>query len=118
MTSKKPHSFSRYVRFSNLKNNETRKGYVPVVVGVTEITEKFMVQTRLMKHPSIVSLLELSASEFGYDQQGVIQIPCEPEFFRELIDNIARKKNVIYFSSPLAVASPEYLQAFEIIGFT
>ncbi|GMH11134.1 hypothetical protein Nepgr_012975 [Nepenthes gracilis] len=70
-----------------------RKGYVPVMVGDREgVAERFMIRAQLMKHPSIIALLELSADEFGYDQEGVLQIPCEPETFRETISKLSKKR--------------------------
>ncbi|GAB2214841.1 hypothetical protein Droror1_Dr00019205 [Drosera rotundifolia] len=68
-----------------------KKGYVPLMVG-NELgaKEKFMVRTCYMTHPSIVALLELSADEFGYGQEGVLQIPCDPYRFREIISNLSR----------------------------
>ncbi|GAB2274563.1 hypothetical protein Dimus_009330 [Dionaea muscipula] len=69
--------------------NEIRKGFVPVMVG----SERFMIRTRLMMHPSIVALLELSADEFGYEQEGVLQIPCEPEYFRQTINKMLLSKS-------------------------
>ncbi|GAB2233959.1 hypothetical protein Droror1_Dr00003189 [Drosera rotundifolia] len=65
-----------------------RRGYVPVMVGNDEVTEKFMVRTEHITHPSILAFLELSADEFGYEQQGVLRIPCEPDCFREIINNL------------------------------
>ncbi|GAB2274564.1 hypothetical protein Dimus_009331 [Dionaea muscipula] len=68
----------------------TRKGYVPVMVGnELGVKEKFMVRTQYMTHPSIMALLQLSADEFGYCQQGVLQIPCEPDCFRQIISNLS-----------------------------
>lgn len=72
--------------------HEIRRGYVPIMVGkCEEEEERFMVPLRLMKHPFIIDLLQLSANEFGYQQDGVIQIPCQPLHFRLVMDNISSK---------------------------
>ncbi|KAL2892541.1 Auxin-responsive protein SAUR40 [Bienertia sinuspersici] len=69
--------------------HETRRGCVPVMVGkCEEDEERFMVPLNWMKHPFIVDLLQLSANEFGYKQEGVIQIPCEPFHFRLVMENM------------------------------
>ncbi|GAB2285597.1 hypothetical protein Dimus_020041 [Dionaea muscipula] len=75
-------------------NCEIRKGYVPVMVGTSEdqMTERFLIKTELIKHPSIIALLELSADEFGYQQEGVLQIPCQPDFFRDTIKSLSKAK--------------------------
>lgn len=53
--------------------------------------ERIMVPLKWMKHPRILSLLQLSANEFGYEQQGVIHIPCEPHQFRVLMESLSSK---------------------------
>ncbi|GAB2285585.1 hypothetical protein Dimus_020031 [Dionaea muscipula] len=74
-------------------HHEVRKGYVPVMVGDYEgVREKFMVRTQYMTQPSIVALLELSADEFGYQHQGMLQISCDPDTFREIINSLSHKK--------------------------
>ncbi|XP_021721025.1 auxin-responsive protein SAUR71-like [Chenopodium quinoa] len=89
-----------YVRLSRTDNDNedhqrdddsneggTPKGHVPVMVGMEEKeVKRFVVPTRFMKDPSIVALLQLSADVFGYDHQGVLRIPCHPEYFQKIID--------------------------------
>ncbi|GMH11133.1 hypothetical protein Nepgr_012974 [Nepenthes gracilis] len=81
-----------YLRLST-GDYQSQKGYVPVIVGDHEgMAERFMIRTQWMKHPSILALLDLSADEFGYDQEGVLQIPCEPEFFRVIIKRLSKRR--------------------------
>ncbi|XP_056692224.1 auxin-responsive protein SAUR71-like [Spinacia oleracea] len=85
-----PPRYSRLSCYDKMNNNnhqrhETQKtrGYVPIMVGkCEEEEERFMVPLGWMSHPCIVDLLQLSVNEFGYRQQGVLQIPCEPHHFR------------------------------------
>ncbi|KNA03298.1 hypothetical protein SOVF_210550, partial [Spinacia oleracea] len=82
-----------YVKLSSNNGNDdddeegTPKGHVPVMVGNIDEGElkRFVVPTGFMKDPSIVTLLKLSAAEFGYNQEGVLQIPCHPECFQKII---------------------------------
>ncbi|KAK1303557.1 hypothetical protein QJS10_CPB11g01549 [Acorus calamus] len=69
------------------KDVEVPSGYVPMMVGSgrEEEMERFMVHTELFKHPCIVILLEMAAEEFGYEQQGILKIPCDVEHFRSVI---------------------------------
>nr|GMC70683.1 auxin-responsive protein SAUR71-like [Ipomoea batatas] len=66
-----------------------RKGYIPMVVGQTEEeTERILVPTKLLKHPCIISLLELSASELGYTQPGNLRIHYDVQQFKLMLRTI------------------------------
>lgn len=71
----------------------TPKGHVPVLVGFDEDElKRFLVPTRYMNHPSIVKLLQLSADEFGFNNQGVLHLPCHPQYFETLLCNLNNNK--------------------------
>ena len=65
------------------------KGYVPVIIGDSgeQMGERFLVHVNLFKKPQFVSLLEMAAREFGYNQPGILRIPCNVEYFRHLLSN-------------------------------
>ncbi|CAL9758516.1 unnamed protein product, partial [Musa acuminata subsp. burmannicoides] len=67
-------------------HSRLRWGYVPVLVGAAAAEEeglqRFLVSVEAFKHACFVSLLEMAAGEFGYQQKGVLRIPCDPEHFR------------------------------------
>uniref|UniRef100_A0A6V7QY50 Auxin-responsive protein SAUR71-like n=1 Tax=Ananas comosus var. bracteatus TaxID=296719 RepID=A0A6V7QY50_ANACO len=50
------------------------EGHVPVCVG--EEMERFAVRAELLGRPAFVELLRRSAAEYGYEQRGVLRIPC------------------------------------------
>ncbi|KAL2892540.1 Auxin-responsive protein SAUR40 [Bienertia sinuspersici] len=92
-----PNRYSKICNYDdegrNHEKHEARRGFVPILVGTCEEEEeRFMVPLGLMKHPSIVDLLQLSANEFGYNHQGVLHIPCESHHFRGVIGSISSKK--------------------------
>ncbi|XP_020586348.1 auxin-responsive protein SAUR71-like [Phalaenopsis equestris] len=58
-------------------------GHVPVFVG--EEMERFTVRAELLGRPAFVELLRRSAMEYGYDQVGVLRIPCSAHLFRLLL---------------------------------
>ncbi|ESR50372.1 hypothetical protein CICLE_v10033958mg [Citrus x clementina] len=98
MKKKKAFSASTmYVRLTGYKlddeDHRARKGYVPVLVGQEEmVMERVLIPTKLIDHPYIVSLLELSAKEFGYHQQGLLQIPYDANCLKKMVHIITRDK--------------------------
>ncbi|KAH7679171.1 Small auxin-up RNA protein [Dioscorea alata] len=70
-----------------------RKGYVAVIVGVEdECSEKFLMQVEFLRDPRIAELLEMAAGEFGYRQQGILRIPCDAEYFRQVVAMVAKHR--------------------------
>ncbi|KAG0496255.1 hypothetical protein HPP92_000946 [Vanilla planifolia] len=71
------------------------RGYIPLLVGPgdggrDDGVERFLVHVRLLKEPSMAALLHLAAEEFGYEQEGVLRIPCCVEHFRRTVDAMCR----------------------------
>lgn len=83
-----------YMRLTRNKVEEdrARKGYVPVLVGKEAMMERILLPTKLIEHPYVVSLLELSAKEYGYEQQGLLQIPYDADCFKRIIESISKEK--------------------------
>ncbi|KMZ64016.1 hypothetical protein ZOSMA_38G01270 [Zostera marina] len=76
--------------FSPSSKNRRRKvpeGYVPVSVG--EDLERFVVSADDLSRPAFVELLRRSAQEYGYEQRGVLRIPCTVEFFHRVLDAVS-----------------------------
>ncbi|KAH7557837.1 hypothetical protein ACOSP7_027745 [Xanthoceras sorbifolium] len=62
------------------------EGHVPVYVG--EEMERFVVSAELLNHPVFVGLLNKSAQEYGYEQKGVLHIPCHVLVFERVIESL------------------------------
>ncbi|CAH1428811.1 unnamed protein product [Lactuca virosa] len=60
------------------------EGYLPFYVG--EEMERFVVSMDLLNHPLFINLLNKSAQEYGYQQKGVLRIPCQVLLFQCLLD--------------------------------
>ncbi|KAL5731458.1 Auxin-responsive protein saur71 [Ranunculus cassubicifolius] len=65
-------------------NNGVPQGHIPVYVG--DEMERFVVSAEFLNHPIFVNLLKKSAQEYGYEQQGVLRIPCRVLVFRQVLD--------------------------------
>ncbi|XP_065864962.1 auxin-responsive protein SAUR72-like [Euphorbia lathyris] len=60
------------------------EGHVPVYVG--DEMERFIVSAELLNHPIFIGLLNKSAQEYGYDQKGVLRIPCHVVVFERVME--------------------------------
>ncbi|KAL6544631.1 Auxin-responsive protein saur72 [Orobanche minor] len=61
-------------------------GHLPVYVG--EEMERFVVSAELLNHPIFVRLLNKSAQEYGYEQKGVLRIPCHVFLFERVLETL------------------------------
>lgn len=57
---------------------------------VGEEMERFVVSAESLNHPLFAELLRHSAQEYGYDQKGVLRIPCPAGIFRSILDILRR----------------------------
>lgn len=48
--------------------------------------ERFVVSAEFLNHPVFVNLLNKSAQEYGYEQQGVLRIPCHVLVFERVLE--------------------------------
>ncbi|KAF7834658.1 auxin-responsive protein SAUR71-like [Senna tora] len=60
------------------------EGHVPIYVG--DEMERFVVSAELLNHPIFVKLLNRSAQEYGYEQKGVLRIPCHVFVFERVLE--------------------------------
>lgn len=66
-----------------------RKGFVPLHVGTNdEAMERICIPLKLINHPCFVYLLDQSAKEFGYNQEGLLRISCDVDKFKDILDSI------------------------------
>ncbi|KAE8733477.1 Auxin-responsive protein SAUR41 [Hibiscus syriacus] len=78
-------SFRIAVSFSKKHGRRSvPEGHVPVYVG--EEMERFVVSAELLNHPVFVGLLNKSAQEYGYEQKGVLHIPCHVLVFERVME--------------------------------
>ena len=65
---------------------------IPLLVGTdSEAMERLTVHLKLINHPSLAYLLDESANELGYNQQGLLRIWCDVGRFQEMLDRISTR---------------------------
>ncbi|XP_076948992.1 auxin-responsive protein SAUR71-like [Bidens hawaiensis] len=82
-------SDSRFSRRSRTPKTGRRSGGVPeghLPVYVGDEMERFIVSAELLNHPIFISLLNKSAQEYGYEQKGVLRIPCHVLVFERVLE--------------------------------
>ncbi|XP_062209383.1 auxin-responsive protein SAUR71-like [Phragmites australis] len=74
---------------------EVPRGHVPIVArGGDGDGERVLVPVRLLSYPSIAELLDMAAQRYGYDQPGVLRVPCEAGHFRRVVDGAMQRCGV------------------------
>lgn len=67
------------------------KGYIPVLVGADDKeSERFLVPMKHLRHPRVADLLEMAVAEFGYEQKGILTIPCDVQYFRGVLQVVSK----------------------------
>ncbi|RVX04986.1 hypothetical protein CK203_019100 [Vitis vinifera] len=61
------------------------KGYFSVLAMGNGEPKKFLVALNYLAYPPFVKLLEAAEQEFGFDQQGVLAVPCEASELQRIL---------------------------------
>ncbi|XP_058071294.1 auxin-responsive protein SAUR71-like [Magnolia sinica] len=69
------------------------KGHLPVYVG--EEMKRFVVHAELLNRPIFVELMKISAQEYGYDQKGVLKIPCRVSVFERILEALNGRDGLV-----------------------
>ncbi|KAI4337449.1 hypothetical protein L6164_015864 [Bauhinia variegata] len=70
-------------------SNVVPKGYLAVCVG--EELKRFIIPTDYLGHQAFQILLREAEEEFGFQQTGVLRIPCEVSVFESILKMVERK---------------------------
>ncbi|GFQ04078.1 indole-3-acetic acid-induced protein arg7 [Phtheirospermum japonicum] len=64
-------------------SSSTPSGSLSVYVGLGRT--RFVIPTRFLNLPVFVALLQQAEEEFGFQTSGGLALPCEPDFFSEIL---------------------------------
>ncbi|KAI3510070.1 hypothetical protein L1887_25597 [Cichorium endivia] len=87
------------------RSGSVPEGHLPVYVG--EEMERFVVNAELLNHPIFINLLNKSAQEYGYEQKGVLRIPCHVIVFERVLEALRAGKGASHILQDLL--SDEFL---------
>ncbi|XP_062112839.1 auxin-responsive protein SAUR71-like [Humulus lupulus] len=65
------------------ENPEVPKGYVAVYVGCE--LRRFLIPTSCLSMPEFRILMDRTAEEYGFEQDGAIEIPCDEKDFQKIL---------------------------------
>ncbi|KAM5565444.1 protein SMALL AUXIN UP-REGULATED RNA 51-like [Rosa sericea] len=75
-------------------NAHVPKGYLAVCVG--EELKRFVIPTDYLGRPAFQFLLREAEEEFGFQQTGVLRIPCEVSVFEELLKMVEEDRDTFF----------------------
>ncbi|OWM82424.1 hypothetical protein CDL15_Pgr001998 [Punica granatum] len=67
------------------REENVRSGQFSVVALGNRKPEKFVIGLRYLTHPKFLELLDKAEREFGFDQTGVLIIPCEASELQKIL---------------------------------
>lgn len=88
---------------SSALSGDVPKGYLAVCVG--EEMQRFVIPTEYLGRTAFAVLLREAEEEFGFQQEGVLRIPCEVSVFESILKVVEKnKQGVCYCSSEAGIA--------------
>ncbi|KAI4330056.1 hypothetical protein MLD38_028366 [Melastoma candidum] len=70
------------------------KGFLAVCVG-KDLT-RFVIPAAYLRHPAFGMLLQEAEEEFGFQQEGVLKIPCEVGVFQKILKAVEEKRDITH----------------------
>ncbi|KAF8392787.1 hypothetical protein HHK36_021024 [Tetracentron sinense] len=70
------------------------KGFLAVCVG--KEMKRFIIPTEYLGHRAFGILLREAEEEFGFQQEGVLRIPCEVSVFEKILKVVEEKREVFF----------------------
>ncbi|XP_022886832.1 auxin-responsive protein SAUR32-like [Olea europaea var. sylvestris] len=96
---KKTLSFTESSISSSMSSEQVPKGYIAVCTG--KELKRFVIPMEYLGHQAFRVLLREAEEEFGFQQEGVLKIPCEVELFEKILKLMEEKKDVFFLNDSL-----------------
>ncbi|XP_059298205.1 auxin-responsive protein SAUR32-like [Lycium ferocissimum] len=67
--------------------NDVKEGYFAVLsVNAEEEPKRFVVELHWLTNPSFLKLLKQAEDEYGFEQKGVLEVPCRAEELQKILE--------------------------------
>ncbi|XVE91126.1 hypothetical protein DITRI_Ditri20bG0129700 [Diplodiscus trichospermus] len=70
------------------------KGFLAVCVG--KELKRFIIPTEYLGHQAFGIMLRKAEEEFGFQQEGVLKIPCDVPMFEKILNMVQQKKDTVF----------------------
>ena len=80
------------VSTSGSSSSAVPKGFLAVHVG--EEMKRFVIPTNYLSHQAFSVLLKEAEEEFGFQQEGILRIPCEVAVFENILKAVEARNSV------------------------
>ncbi|KAL4309993.1 hypothetical protein GQ457_01G024500 [Hibiscus cannabinus] len=80
----------RTLSFTDVNSEGIPKGFLAVCVG--KELKRFIIPTEYLGHEAFRILLRRAEEEFGFQQEGVLKIPCEVAVFEKILEAVQQKR--------------------------
>ncbi|KAG6771868.1 auxin-responsive protein SAUR71-like [Populus alba x Populus x berolinensis] len=71
---------------------DVKKGHFAVTAIKGEEPKRFVVNLDCLSNPDFLSLLEQAKEEYGFQQEGVLAVPCRPEELQMILEKRRRRR--------------------------
>ncbi|KAK6915210.1 Small auxin-up RNA [Dillenia turbinata] len=79
---------------SSVSNDVVPKGFFAICVG--KELKRYIIPTEYLGHQAFGILLREAEEEFGFQQEGVLKIPCEVSVFERILKIVQEKRDVFF----------------------
>ncbi|KAG5137379.1 hypothetical protein JHK82_022110 [Glycine max] len=111
----------RTLSFTDVSSTNTNQDIVPkgfLAVCVGKELKRFIIPTDYLRHQAFEMLLQEAEEEFGFQQEGVLKIPCQVSVFEKILNAVEDNKQPLdefgFNASDCEVTSPHHAQPLQV----
>ncbi|XP_061955726.1 auxin-induced protein 15A [Populus nigra] len=84
--------FDEVMEATKMVPGDVKKGHFAVTATKGEEPKRFIVELNYLTNPDFLSLLEQAKEEYGFQQKGVLAVPCRPEELQKILENRRKRR--------------------------
>ncbi|KAI5561020.1 hypothetical protein POPTR_016G092400v4 [Populus trichocarpa] len=84
--------FDEVMEATKMVPGDVKKGHFAVTATKGEEPKRFIVELNYLTNPDFLSLLEQAKEEYGFQQEGVLAVPCRPEELQKILENRRKRR--------------------------